>query len=284
MTWRTPILAAVLVTAASAASIWLDLAATASAAQGMHTWSAAHQQQSARPSPNSPLYWRWRAPGNTDLLKEIGTTPPATFLGVGAGQEVWAINSAAQQSRARVPNQAMPLIAVSTATFLGVQLPDDPEPFRIMSEHILSGLDPWRTELATRCGDCAPPPAPFPTPGAPMQASSHGFDPRAATGVSIAVERYRRSVMPPMGAPSPMTAMVRRIREGGVPTADEWATPGLAGMGALELGARMNTSALPAILAVATDGPSATDEIAALWAVKLLGGQHPDLRTIEAAL
>jgi|GEM_PF-2878024 len=284
MTWRTPILATVLITAASAASIWLDLADTASAEQGMHTWSAAHQQQSARPSPNSPLYWRWRAPGNTDLLKEIGTTPPATFLGVGAGQEVWAINSAAQQSRARVPNQAMPLIAVSTATFLGVQLPDDPEPFRIMSEHILSGLDPWRTELATRCGDCAPPPAPFPTPGAPMQASSHGFDPRAATGVSIAVERYRRSVMPPMGAPSPMTAMVRRIREGGVPTADEWATPGLAGMGALELGARMNTSALPAILAVATDGPSATDEIAALWAVKLLGGQHPDLRTIEAAL
>ena len=184
MTWRTPILAAVLITAASAASIWLDLADTASAEQGMHTWSAAHQQQSARPSPNSPLYWRWRAPGNTDLLKEIGTPPPATFLGVGAGQEVWVINSAAQQSRARVPNQAMPLIAVSTATFLGVQLPDDPEPFRIMSEHILSGLDPWRTELATRCGDCAPPPAPFPTPGAPMQAPRSAACPRCWTGRS----------------------------------------------------------------------------------------------------
>ena len=284
MTWRTPIVAAVLVAGASAASIWLDLADTASAEQGMHAWSAAHRHHSARPSTNASLYWRWRAPGNADFLNQVGSTKPATILGVGAGQEVWAINAAAQQSRAQVPAQAMPLIAVSTATFLGVQLPDDPEPFRIMSEHILSGLDPWRTELATRCGDCAPPPAPFPTPGAPMQASAHGFDPRAATGVSIAVERYRRSVMPPMGAPSPMTAMVRRIREGGEPTAEEWATPGLAGMGALELGARMKVSALPAILAVATSGPSATDEIAALWAAKLLGGQHPDLQTIEAAL
>ena len=46
----------------------------------------------------------------------------------------------------------------------------------------------------------------------------------------------------------------------------------------------MNVAALPAILAVATNGPSATDEVAALWAAKLLGGQHPDLQTIEAAL
>ena len=284
MSWRTPIVAAVLIAAASAASIWLDLADTASARQGMQSWSAAHAMHAERPSASASLYWRWRAPSAATLLDDAANTQPATVLNVGAGQEVWAINAAAQRDRRQVPAQAMPLIAVSTAAFLGVQLPDSPEPFRIMSEHILSGLDPWRTELASRCGDCAPPPAPFPTPAAPMQTSSHGFDPRAATGVSIAVERYRRSVLPPMGAPSPMTAMVRRIREGGQPTAEEWATPGLAGMGALELGARMNVAALPAILAVATKGPSATDEVAALWAAKLLGGQHPDLQTIEAAL
>ena len=284
MTWRTPVAATVLICAASTASIWLDLADSASAEQGMHAWSAAHQHHSEQPSPATSFYWRWRAPSTNSLLEQMAATEASSVLGIGAGQEVWVLSAAANSDRADIPTEAMPLIAVSTATFLGIQLPDEPGPFRMMSEQILSGLDPWRSEMAARCGDCAPPAAPFPTPGAPMQASAHGFDPRAATGVSIAVERYRRSVMPPLGAPSAMTAMVRRIREGGMPSAEEWATPGLAGMGALELGARKQVSALPAILAVATDGPSATDQIAALWAARLLGAEHPHIQTIEAAL
>ena len=199
MSWRTPIVAAVLIVAASAASIWLDLKDTASAEQGMHAWSAAHRQHAARPGSTASLYWRWRAPDSAQFLRQAADTEPATILRVGAGQEVWAISAAAQVDRARVPAGAMPLIAVSTAALMGVQLPDDPEPFRIMSEHILSGLDPWRTELASRCGDCAPPPAPFPTPAAPMQSSSRMRRwgcPLTSTSVHPMPKRPYRTVVP----------------------------------------------------------------------------------------
>ena len=243
----------------------------------MQSWSAAHAMHAERPRANASLYWRWRHRARRPCSMTPQTRSPRRAE-CRRRPRVWAINAAAQRDR-QVPAQAVPLIAVppprswASSSRLARAIPHHE---RAHPER--SG--PLANRVASRCGDCAPPP-PFPTPAAPMQTSSHGFDPRA-TGVSIAVERYRRSVLPPMGAPSSMTKMVRRIREGGQPTAEEWATPGLAAWARSMLGARMNVAALPAILAVATNGPSATDEVAALWAAKL-GGQHPDLQTIEAA-
>jgi len=241
---------------------------------------------SARPvaSDTTSIYWRWRAPLRAGRLEFLTEADPLTVLSAGAGQEVWAINAAAGKNVDDIPVQAMPLISISTASFLGVEVADDPEIFKMLGNQIVGSLNPWRDAMARRCGDCAPPAMPFPAPGEAMSTGVGALKARDTTGVSIGVERHRRTVVPMLNRPTPMQALVIRLREGGAPTAAEWATPGLAGMAALELSARGDKRWIPTLLQAAQTGPSGTDQIAALWAARNLGGQHPLIARVEAAL
>ena len=117
-----------------------------------------------------------------------------------------------------------------------------------------------------------------------MIAAQHGLDPRGATGINIDVERRRRSALPLNDPASPMAEMVVQLRNGKLPTARQWATPGLAGMAALELASQERKELTPAFLTLGYSGPSGTDRIAGLWAARLMGASDPVLDTIEAAL
>ena len=286
MSARITIVSVCLILGGSALSIWRDLRTEADHINSIREWALAHQSASARP-PSSPApnaYWRWRAPLQVDRLKSLSSTDSLTFLSAGPGQEVWAINAAAGQSIDDIPTQVMPLISISTASFLGVEIADDPEVFQVLGDQIVGSLNPWREAMAQRCGDCAPPAMPFPAPAEPLSAGDRALKPRNTTGVSIGVEQRRRTVVPMLHRPTPMQAMVIRLRTGGAPTAAEWATPGLAGMAALELSARGDRRWIPPLLQAAQTGPSGTDQIAALWAARNLGGQHPLITRVEAAL
>ena len=284
MTWRTPIVAAVLVAGASAASIWLDLADTASAEQGMHAWSAAHRHHSARPNTSASLYWRWRAPGNADFLNQVGSTKPATILGVGAGQEVWAINAAAAVGPQSVPNEVMPLVAISTCSFLGMELPDEEEFFTELLALSTGAVRPWRYELLRRCGDCAPPTTPMP-PTQDLHSVTHiKLNPLGARNIAIAAERERRAVLASPVQQSVLAHMVSRIRNGGDPSDEEWALRGVAGMAALELAKMNRQDAIPTLLNQAEHGPSRSDRIASLWAARQLGAKSVLIERVEAAL
>ena len=286
MSTRMTIVSVCLILGGSALSIWRDLRTEAEHINSVTEWALAHKSASARSSvtaAQSP-YWRWRALPEKNRLEHLAKADPMAVFSAGAGQEVWAINAAAGRKLSTIPTTLMPLISISTASLLGVEIDDDPEVFRILSEQIVGGLNPWREAMAQRCGDCAPPAAPFPAPAEPMGGDGQGLNARPTTGISITVERYRRTVIPMLGKPSRMAAMVKRIREGGAPTAQEWATPGLAGMAALELGARGDRRWTTTLLQAAKTGPSGTDQIAALWAARLLGAQDPLLQQVEAAL
>jgi hypothetical protein len=117
-----------------------------------------------------------------------------------------------------------------------------------------------------------------------MITAQHGLDPRGATGINIDVERRRRSAVPLRDPASPMTSMVVQLRDGKLPTARHWATPGLAGMAALELASQQRTELTQTFLSLGQTGPSGTDRIAGLWAARLMGASDPVLDTIEAAL
>ena len=286
MSARTPIVSALLILGASALSLWQDLRNQSLYERKMSDWTQAHRSYSARAStnPTQNIYWRWRALPDKNRLDYLSKGDAWAVFSAGPGQEVWAINAAAEKNINEIPTKVMPLISVSTASFLGVEIEEEPEIFRILGEQIIGSLNPWREALAQRCGDCAPPPASFRAPAEPLHAGSQGLDPRGTTGISIAVERYRRTVLPIIARPSPMAAMVKRIREGGAPTAREWSTPGLAGMAALEIGARGEVKWIPALLQAAKTGPSGTDQIAAMWAARHLGSQDPIIQRVEAAL
>lgn len=283
---RAFFIAVPLVVAAAAASLWRDLADTDVAEDGMAQWVSVHGYWSARsPLDSEPSsYWRWRAPVRNQLMSQFAHADPLDVLAAGAGQEVWVVNAAAHLDIEDIPTDAMPLVAISTAALLGVEVDDDPQTFQMLGEQIQASLNPWHQAMIQRCGDCAPPSAPLPAPLTPMDASSQDLDPQGTTGISIGVERRRRSAMPLLSTATPMTAMVHRIREGGLPTSAEWATPGLAGMAALELGVHGRTDVIPALMSVATDGPSSTDQIAALWAARMLGATSSMIDKIEARL
>ena len=83
-----------------------------------------------------------------------------------------------------------------------------------------------------------------------------------------------------MAAPE-MVAMVKRIREGGAPTQQEWSTPGLSGMAALEMARTGNRSLADQFLWLAREGPSRTDRIAGLWAAQQVGATDPMLERIK---
>ena len=98
------------------------------------------------------------------------------------------------------------------------------------------------------------------------------------------VNRLQRSALPTPDTPLPIVAMMRRIREGGLPNEAEWSTVGLAGMAALELGAQDRTEQIPILLEVAQSGPSATDRIAALWAARKMGASSKEIIKVESRL
>ena len=276
----------ILIALAALLSFSMQRSAAARSQQAMQVWAESHARWSnrnVRDLPPSP-YWRWRAPVRVGRLAELARATPYEFLQMGAGQEVWAVNEGAQQAVDRVDAGVVPLISLSTASFLGVELPDDPQAFEMLSQQVIAGLDPWRQHLEAACGSCAPRALPFPAPISHRVAGSQGINARGSIGVSIGVEQHRRSAAPIPAQPSAMTAMVRRIREGGFPTAAEWQTPGLSGMAALEMSVFRNPAHAENFLWLAREGPSRTDKIAGLWAAKQVGATDPMLSQIDSKL
>ena len=283
MSARVPTVSLILIALGALLSFSMQRSQERSARQAMQAWASAYVHWSNRsPSDKPPSpYWRWRALMRDGRMEELGRATPFEFLQMGAGQEVWAVNEAAQVSIQQVPAEAIPLISVSTASFLGAQLPDDPVAFGLASQRVIGGLSPWRQRLSDACGTCAPPAQPFPSSTAYRVAGSQGINARGAIGVSIGVEQYRRSAVPIPASASPMIAMVQRIRNGGLPTDAEWQMPGLSGMAALELALRGDASLAPQFLNLGRTGPSRSDKIAGLWAARQVGATDSMLSAIE---
>ena len=108
-------------------------------------------------------------------------------------------------------------IAVSTAAFLGVQLPDSPEPFRIMSEHILSWSDPWRTRASRAAAEISAPSAPLP------DASRTDADSRWLRSTGRHRRLYcRRALSPPRAGPGRLRRRWSAVFGGIGPTPEEW--------------------------------------------------------------
>ncbi len=271
------------VVGAAVTSFWMDHRDRTQTATAIRAWAQSHAQW--RDDPNAPVPWRWRAPSQDNRLARWATVEPRDFLRAGAGQEVWAVNEAAGAGKQHVPTEVIPLLSISTAGFLGVALPMETHHFDMLADGIVAGLDPWRTIMVQRCGACAPHARAFPAPDVPLLIAENSLDAHGATGVNIDVERRRRSVVPFNNAGRPLTEMVIRIRNGAMPTAAQWATPGLAGMAALELAAQQRTDLAETFQQLGRTGPSRTDRIAGLWAAHLVGVQgDPYLDAIEALL
>jgi hypothetical protein len=284
MSARIPTISLILIALAALLSFSMQRTEHNQRQQAMQAWAASHARWSNRASSELPPnpYWRWRAPVRGDRLSEFSRTSAFEFLQMGAGQEVWVVNEAAQVEHPSIAAKNIPLISVSTASFLGVQIPDDPRVFETLSEQVVAGLEPWRQRLEDRCGSCAPTAGSFPAPSIHRVAGSEGIEARGAIGISIGVEQHRRTALPIPIEPSPMVTMVKRIREGGEPTAHEWASTGLAGMAALEMSVQRNPAHAALFLQLARQGPSRTDQIAGLWAAKQVGATDPTLSKIAS--
>lgn len=280
---RLTMSSALAVVAAAVGSFWSDHRQRTTRAAAVSDWVSSHARW--RDDPSAPEPWRWRAPSTKNRLDRWGKVAPRTILMAGAGQEVWAVNEAAGVGRDAVPTEAIPLISISTAGFLGVALPMEPEHFDMLSTGIVAGLDPWRTIMVQRCGGCAPYARAFPSPDVPVLVAEHGVDAQGATGVNIDVERRRRSAVPFNNAGRPLTEMVIQVRNGALPTSANWATAGLAGMAALELAAQRRTDLTETFQQLGRSGPSRTDRIAGLWAAHLMGATNdPYLDAIKALM
>ena len=286
MTWHTPAAAALLVVIASAGRIWADLERSQNLQATALEWAAAHQTQSRRPAdqPAPSVYWALRSPVREDSVQLLAVVDPATVFSVGAGQEAWVSNAIAQTDLRSLPTEAIPTAALATAYFLGMEIPEEPAHFAMVAEEALSGLDPWFTEHTSRCESCSTRAMPFPILDKPVDGITLEPGQRTSSSVRVTVERYKRSVVNPPTPSQPMIDLVRRIHAGDLPTDEEWQTPGLCGMAALELAAAERVEAEAYIRQAAESGPSATDRIAALWAMRLMGQEHPDLAAIASAL
>lgn len=282
MNIRIVMIATATVLAAGAASFWKDHDERKRRAQSASNWALQHAQW--RNDPNSPLPWRWRAPSSDNRLARWAVAQARDVLLAGAGQEVWAVNEAAFAGARTVPVGAIPLVSLSTAGFLGVDLPMERHHFDMLSGGILAGLEPWRTVMVQQCGDCAPFARAFPAPDEPATTPQNGMDARGATGINIDAERRRRSASAYNNPANAMTAMVMQLRAGELPNQNHWSTPGLAGMAALELAVMERKDLTESLLHSGMTGPSGTDQIAALWAAHLLGGSSPALDAIQAQL
>ena len=129
MSARTPIVSALLILGASALSLWQDLRNQSLYERKMSDWTQAHRSYSARAStnPTQNIYWRWRALPDKNRLDYLSKGDAWAVFSAGPGQEVWAINAAAEKNINEIPTNVMPLISVSTASFLGVEIEEEPE-------------------------------------------------------------------------------------------------------------------------------------------------------------
>ncbi len=282
MSARVPLVSLILIALGGLLSFSIQRSEQRNTTFAMQSWAKSHRYWSNRAAADRPPspYWRWRAPLQQERLADLGRAEAFEFLQMGAGQEVWAINEAAQWPTEQVPAEVVPLVAMSTASFLGLQLPDDPDGFVALEGQVLGGLEPWRTRLVNACGTCAPDLQPFPSPVTHRVAGSEGLDARGATGIFIAVEQLRRTAAPMAAGAPPMVSMVKRIREGGLPTQQEWGTAGLSGMAALEMARTGERSHADQFLWLAREGPSRTDRIAGLWAAQQVDATDPMLEGI----
>lgn len=251
--------------------------------QQADVWAAKHAEWHRTGTGSPAEYWQARAPqGN--LVDSIASIEPWNFWSAGAGQEAWAVNAAAAVGPKAVPKKAIPLVAISTCALLGMELPDDEEFFEELMVFSTGAIRPWRNELLSRCGDCAPPTAPLP-PTQDLHSITHvKLNPLGARNIAIAAERERRSVLASPVDGSVLAHMVSRIRNGGSPSNAEWAERGVAGMAALELAKMKRVDAIPTLLQQAESGPSRTDRIASLWAARQLGATSELIERVEAAL
>ena len=149
MNFRVPVLSLTIIGLASLFSLVMDKARKAEDLNRLTQWIELHERwtSGAKQSVPNVAYWRWRAPIAAGRLQQMGSVNPQQVLSVGAGQEVWAVNEAAYLGHGSIPTQSIPLLAVSTASFLGIALPDDPQSFSVISSHILGGLNPWHSLL-----------------------------------------------------------------------------------------------------------------------------------------
>ncbi|MGB0638768.1 MAG: hypothetical protein ACPGTU_05520 [Myxococcota bacterium] len=246
-------------------------------------WATQHAQWNKDGTGSPETYWNARSPRG-EPLQTLANVEPWRFWSTGAGQEAWAINAAAAVGPQSVPNEVIPLVAISTCSFLGMELPDEEEFFTELLALSTGAVRPWRYELLRRCGDCAPPTTPMP-PTQDLHSVTHiKLNPLGARNIAIAAERERRAVLASPVQQSVLAHMVSRIRNGGDPSDEEWALRGVAGMAALELAKMNRQDAIPTLLNQAEHGPSRTDRIASLWAARQLGAKSVLIERVEAAL
>jgi hypothetical protein len=246
-------------------------------------WAAQHSEWRNHGTGTPEEYWRARAL-HGDRLQAIADIEPWSFWSAGAGQEAWAVNIAAAVGPKAVPLAAIPLVAISTCSLLGMELPDDKDFFQELMSLATGAIRPWRYELLRRCGDCAPSTTPLP-PTQDLHSVTHiKLNPLGARSIAIAAERERRAVLASPVQESVLAHMVSRIRNGGDPSSEEWNLRGVAGMAALELAKMDRKDAIPMLLAQAESGPSRTDQIACLWAARQLGATSVLIERVEAAL
>ena len=251
--------------------------------QDANEWAAHHSEWRENGTGTPKAYWQARAPRG-DQLQSISNIDPWDFWSSGAGQEAWAVNVAAAVGPQAVPNPTIPLVAISTCSLLGIELPDDEEFFHELMGLSTGAIRPWRHELLSRCGECAPPTTPLP-PTQDLHSVTHMKpNPLGARNIAIAAERERRSVLANPTNQNVLAHMVSRIRNGGEPSMEEWNLRGVAGMAALELARMDRKEAIPTLLKQAENGPSRTDKIASLWAARQLGATSELIERVEAAL
>jgi hypothetical protein len=243
----------------------------------------AHWRTSNSLRTEATPYWKARALSN-ERVNAIAEADPWEFWSAGAGQEAWAVNVTAGMPVQDVPTEAIPLLAMSISSFLGIELPDTELFFKELLPIASGALRPWRYELLHRCGDCAPPTTPLPPVHDLMSVTHLRVDPLGAPSTAIAVEREQRAVLASPIEGSPLTQMVTRVRSGGSPTPEEWQMRGVAGMAALELARAGRRDSVPVLLARAENAPSRTDRIACLWAARQLGANSSLIDRIEASL
>jgi hypothetical protein len=239
--------------------------------------------QGQPPDTESATYWAARMPA-ADTNNTVQSMDPWTFWAAGAGQEVWAVTAMTDMDTTDIPTESIPLVAFSTASFLGIDLPETEAHFDFLSKHVMGSLHPWRYTLLQRCGGCAPRASPLPIVREMWTPTTMGRNPLNSRSATLAAERLRRSVLTLTQEQVPLTTMMARIRDGDKPSVTEWNTRGLAGMAALELAMAQRTESLPEVLDCARRGPSRTDRIAALWAARAMGSTDPMIQQVVSAL
>jgi hypothetical protein len=150
-------------------------------------------------------------------------------------------------------------LAAATSLILGI-----PQYGTGVPVNRIAGLEVLRKALETQCGRCAPKPETLPVyQDKLIPASSVLSGEIMARG-----EGERLDPVPPLGT------LVALVRKGKEPLENATITVGQAGLVALEWGRAGNPDKIEALLKIASEGPSSSDRLAALYAViRLSNGQ-----------